>query len=222
MVSGSLSARPEWNERIDPNPECFNFISDSNVDLLCPYLLWIQYLFSSSLHKLYSYPVLRIRDPAFFWSLDPGWKTDPYPGPGSGMNIQPIFPKALKIFKCFDADLDPGSGIVLTWIRDPDWKNSDPGSGINIPDAQHCIYLFPIDRVYVDSYRYKVRSMYPSWPPLVPYWKLAAVGLGLLAAKSLGHILTSIGTPGLPASAISPTGTVAWDCFSLSVLSCLG
>jgi hypothetical protein len=31
------------------------------------------------------------------------------------------------------ADLDPGPGIVL-FDR---WKNSDPGSGINIPDPQH-------------------------------------------------------------------------------------
>jgi hypothetical protein len=31
------------------------------------------------------------------------------------------------------ADLDPGSGIVLF----DHWKNSDPGSGINIPDPQH-------------------------------------------------------------------------------------
>jgi hypothetical protein len=30
---------------------------------------------------------------------------------------------------------DPDS--FLPWIRDPGWKNSDPGSGINIPDQQH-------------------------------------------------------------------------------------
>jgi hypothetical protein len=45
-----------------------------------------------------------------------------------------------KIFKFFDADVDPdlgsgylfypGSGIL-------DGKNSDPGFGINIPDPQH-------------------------------------------------------------------------------------
>ncbi len=40
----------------------------------------------------------------------------------------------LKILKFFDADPDPRSGILLT--RDPGWKNSDPGSGINIPDPQ--------------------------------------------------------------------------------------
>jgi hypothetical protein len=32
-----------------------------------------------------------------------------------------------------DADLDLGSGIFLTWTRDPGWKNSDPESGINTP-----------------------------------------------------------------------------------------
>jgi hypothetical protein len=31
---------------------------------------------------------------------------------------------------------DPGS--CQPWIRDPGWKNSDPESGINIPDPQHC------------------------------------------------------------------------------------
>jgi hypothetical protein len=41
----------------------------------------------------------------------------------------------LKILKFFDADADPGSGIFL--IRDPVWKNLDPGPGINIPDPQH-------------------------------------------------------------------------------------
>jgi hypothetical protein len=32
---------------------------------------------------------------------------------------------------------DPGSGI-----GDPGWKNLDPGSGINIPDPQHCSHLY--------------------------------------------------------------------------------
>jgi hypothetical protein len=38
----------------------------------------------------------------------------------------------LEIFKFFYADPDPGFGIFLT--LDPEWKDSDPGSGINIPD----------------------------------------------------------------------------------------
>jgi hypothetical protein len=40
----------------------------------------------------------------------------------------------VKILKFFDADPDPGSGIFLT--LDPGWKKF--GSGINIPDPQHC------------------------------------------------------------------------------------
>jgi hypothetical protein len=56
------------------------------------------------------------------------------PDPASGMNIpdhiseslETIF--GLKIIRC-------GSGIFFT--LDPGWKNSDPGSGINIPDPQH-------------------------------------------------------------------------------------
>jgi hypothetical protein len=39
------------------------------------------------------------------------------------------------VFKFFDAD--PGSGMEKIWIRDPGWKTSDPGSGINIPDPHH-------------------------------------------------------------------------------------
>jgi hypothetical protein len=41
----------------------------------------------------------------------------------------------VKILKFFDAD--PGSGMETVRIRDPGWKKSDPGSGMNIPDTQH-------------------------------------------------------------------------------------
>jgi hypothetical protein len=40
----------------------------------------------------------------------------------------------VKIIKFFDED--PGSGMETVRIRDG--KKSDPGSGINIPDPQHC------------------------------------------------------------------------------------
>ncbi len=40
------------------------------------------------------------------------------------------------MLKIYDVDPDPRSGIFLT--LDPGWKNSDPGSDINIPDPQHC------------------------------------------------------------------------------------
>jgi hypothetical protein len=33
---------------------------------------------------------------------------------------------------------DIGSGMEKIQIWDPGWKKSDPGSGINIPDPQHC------------------------------------------------------------------------------------
>ncbi len=59
---------------------------------------------------------------------------------GSKMNIKDfIFENlvsvfGLKLLKLFDAD--PGS--CQPWIRDPEWKKSDPGSWINILDPQHC------------------------------------------------------------------------------------
>ncbi len=61
---------------------------------------------------------------------------NPFCGPGSGIRcffkFSPLYPRSsayletifgLKILKFFDAD--------------PGWKNSTPGSGINIPDPQH-------------------------------------------------------------------------------------
>ncbi len=52
------------------------------------------------------------------------------PDPGSGMNIPELIFECfgLKIFLFFNADPDPGSGILSIL---------DPGSGINIPDPQH-------------------------------------------------------------------------------------
>ena len=67
-----------------------------------------------------------------------------HPDSGSGMNNPDIiflrlktnfFPfLGVKIYKFFDED--PGSGMETVRIRDG--KKSDPGSGINIPDPQHC------------------------------------------------------------------------------------
>jgi hypothetical protein len=65
---------------------------------------------------------------------DPGWKKI-----WIRMNIpdhisyifETIF--LLKIVKFFDGDTE--SGIFYT--LDPGWKNSDPGSEIDIPDPQH-------------------------------------------------------------------------------------
>jgi hypothetical protein len=64
-----------------------------------------------------------------------GKKQDQYMGSASGMNITDHISESLetnffvfKILKFFD--VDPESFLTL----DPGWKNSDPGSGINIPD----------------------------------------------------------------------------------------
>jgi hypothetical protein len=62
-------------------------------------------------------------------------------GSGSGMknpdhisgSFETIF--WVKILKFFD--VDQGSRMEKIRIRDPGWKNSDPGSGIKIPDPQH-------------------------------------------------------------------------------------
>jgi hypothetical protein len=76
---------------------------------------------------------------------DPECKKNPDPGSGSGMNIPDHFSESLetvfwfKKTKFFDADPDPGSGSAFRLgTRDPRWKNSNPGSGIIIPDPQHC------------------------------------------------------------------------------------
>ncbi len=42
----------------------------------------------------------------------------------------------VKILKFFDED--PGSGMEQFGCGIRDGKKSDPGSGINIPDPQHC------------------------------------------------------------------------------------
>jgi hypothetical protein len=87
---------------------------------------------------------------------DPGWVESQHPDPGSGMgrksasgsgirDEQPgsyflelrnhfLFFFLVKMLKFFDAD--PGFGMETVRIRDPGWKKV--GSGINIPDPQHC------------------------------------------------------------------------------------
>jgi hypothetical protein len=100
-----------------------------------------QHLRSSQIILIFfSLPVFRIRDPVPFWSLDPGSGMGKQSGSGSGMNnpdhlsesLETIF--WIKILKFFDAD--PGSGMGKIRIRER--KKRDPGSGLNIPDPQHC------------------------------------------------------------------------------------
>jgi hypothetical protein len=73
-------------------------------------------------------------------------------------SLETIF--CVKILKFFDADADPdpGSGKLFdprSGIRVG--KNSDPGSGINIPDAQHWrykLYRCPVPvlcHTYIDT-----------------------------------------------------------------------
>jgi hypothetical protein len=66
---------------------------------------------------------------------------------GSGMNIPDHISESLEtiflvkntLMYFFDADPDPGSEIFET--LDPGWKNSNPGSGINIPDPTHWFFV---------------------------------------------------------------------------------
>jgi hypothetical protein len=94
--------------------------------------------------------LLRIRflDPGFGAFLTPGSGT--YSDPGSGMRKNPdtesgmnppdlIFGLKIPVFKFFDAGPDPGS--CKPWILDSRSCIQDPGSGINIPDPQHCIHI---------------------------------------------------------------------------------
>ncbi len=94
-------------------------------------------------------PVLRIRirDPVPFWLLDLGSGMCRKSASGSGMsNPDHIFQSLETIFLVFLGlkylnslmrIRDPESGMETVRIRDG--KKSDPGSGINIPDPQHCL-----------------------------------------------------------------------------------
>ncbi len=97
------------------------------------------------------------------------------PDPGSGAFLTPRFgirdeqPKSYFLehgnhfsgLKFFDADSGPG--IEEIRIRDPGWKKSDPRSGINIPDLQHCRQrLKDTPKRYLDIY------VLVPYPTLVP------------------------------------------------------
>jgi hypothetical protein len=50
----------------------------------------------------------------------------------------------VKILKFFNADpgwKKFGSGMEKIHIRDPGWINSDPGSGVNVPDPATLLLL---------------------------------------------------------------------------------
>ncbi len=48
------------------------------------------------------------------------------------------------------------------WIQDPGWKNSDPESGINIPDQQHC-FLFVMKAVSCSFCRVSLSPFVPEY-----------------------------------------------------------
>jgi hypothetical protein len=98
--------------------------------------------------------VLRIR------IRDPGWVKNQDPDPGCNdpdhisesleTNFWVTILKFLMRIRD-EKNSDPGSWMEKIWIVDPGWKkfgswildgkNFDTGSGINLPDPQHCRYL---------------------------------------------------------------------------------
>jgi hypothetical protein len=109
----------------------------------------IKYLFFTSVaHPGPASGIRCLFDP---WIRDPGLVKNQ--DPGSGLKTSRIMFQELrnnfwvKILEFFDADLDLASGIFLN--LDPGWKNSDPGSGINIPDPQHCFLPFSFSWVFI-------------------------------------------------------------------------
>jgi hypothetical protein len=81
--------------------------------------------------------LIRIRDPVLFWPPDPRWVKNQNPDLGARMNNPDHISESLetwvKILKFLDAE--PGFGMEKIRIRNG--RNSDLGSGINIPDPQH-------------------------------------------------------------------------------------
>jgi hypothetical protein len=91
-------------------------------------------------------PVLRIRIRDWVGYLfDPGIRDGRKSASGSGIRDEQPGSYFLELISHFFAFLgvkilkfceDPGSGMETVRIRDPGWKKV--GSGINIPDPQHC------------------------------------------------------------------------------------
>jgi hypothetical protein len=89
--------------------------------------------------------MLHLKGSKYFCVADPDPGSGAFLISGSGMgkkirirnhiseSLKTIF--WFKILKFFDAD--PEQGSFRPRIRDLGWKNSDPESGINMPDTQH-------------------------------------------------------------------------------------
>jgi hypothetical protein len=71
-------------------------------------------------------------DPVLFWPLDPGSGMGRKSASGSGMNNPD------HIFQSFETIFLVFLGLKY-FDADPGWKNV--GSGINIPDPQHCLHV---------------------------------------------------------------------------------
>jgi hypothetical protein len=94
---------------------------------------------------------IRIRDPGLGAFLTPGSGVGEsrHPDPGSGMNNPDHFFKSLETILLLFWGLKYLNSLMR--IRDPGWrqfgsgirdgKKSDPGSGINIPDLPHWIFI---------------------------------------------------------------------------------
>ncbi len=115
---------------------------------------------------------IRIRDWVPFWHLDPGsgMGESQHQDLGSGMNNPSYFLElrnhffaflGVKILKFFDED--PGSGMETVRIRDG--KKSDPGSGINIPDPQHCKILNFFRKLIQTFWQWRICECWLKWGP---------------------------------------------------------
>jgi hypothetical protein len=67
----------------------------------------------------------------------------------------------LKILNFFEEDL--GSGIFLTLESGSGMENSDPGSGINIPDTQHCSAISKLEVVWDIIYATFMQCLIKTW-----------------------------------------------------------
>jgi hypothetical protein len=95
----------------------------------------------------FSYDRYRDLQTAVVWIWDPvllyPWIRDgKKPDLGSGMNIPYHISESIVTFFLVEntfigTDPDVGYGIFSNLDQDPEWKNSDPGTGKNIPDPQN-------------------------------------------------------------------------------------
>ena len=114
--------------------------SEHGINRKCHKLWWfilVPIKFVGCFH-CFQYCGSRIRDPVPFSPLDPGFGIGFLPDPGS---LTHIFEGILKFFlgENFNNSLKIG---FWTGNRDPGrGKNQDPGTGINIPDPPHWLFL---------------------------------------------------------------------------------